>query len=160
MCVKFIGKKFLPMSTCYYFRALILFICMFAMRSVALAQDQIERLWYNEEKTAKIQVFKATDGKFYGKIVWLKEPNNEQGKPKVDKNNPDKAKRTDPVMGLQLLKGFVKDGKTGYEDGTIYDPKNGKTYSCKISYKGDKLDVRGYVGISLIGRTTVWTKAE
>jgi uncharacterized protein (DUF2147 family) len=127
---------------------------------VAIAQDAIERIWYNQEKTAKVQIFKATDGKFYGKIVWLKEPNNEEGKPKVDKNNPDKAKKSTPLMGLQLLKGFKKDGDTEYEDGNIYDPKNGKTYSCKINRKGETLEVRGYVGISLIGRTTIWTKAD
>ncbi len=63
-------------------------------------------------------------------------------------------------MGLLLLKSFNKDGATVYEDGTIYDPKNGKTYSCKITHKGDQLDVRGYVGISMIGRTTTWTKAD
>ena len=44
--------------------------------------------------------------------------------------------------------------------GTVYDPKNGKTYKCKITYQGDKLDVRGFVGFSLLGRTAVWTKAD
>ena len=47
-----------------------------------------------------------------------------------------------------------------YEDGTIYDPKNGKTYSCIITRNGKKLDVRGYVGFSWIGRTTTWTLDE
>ena len=124
----------------------------------AFAQDQIERQWYNEERTAKIQVYKAKDNKFYGKIVWLKEP-LKNGKPKTDENNPAAAKRSQPILGMIILKSFIKDGDE-YEDGTIYDPKNGKTYSCKIKYKGDKLDVRGYVGISLIGRTTTWTKAD
>ena len=141
-------------------RSVLLLVLLCIVSGVAMAQDAIERVWYNQEKTAKVQVFKATDGKYYGKIVWLKEPNNEEGKPKVDKNNPDKAKKSTPLMGLQLLKGFKKDGETGYEDGTIYDPKNGKTYSCKINRKGETLEVRGYVGISLIGRTTIWTKAD
>jgi uncharacterized protein (DUF2147 family) len=141
-------------------KTLLAVLLLLGTRQYALAQDAIERLWYNEEKTAKIQIFKATDGKFYGKIVWLKEPNNEEGKPKTDKKNPDKAKRANPIMGLQMLKGFKKDDATHYEDGTIYDPKNGKTYSCKITRKGDLLDVRGYMGISLIGRTTTWTKAD
>ncbi len=141
-------------------RSVLLLVLLFTVSGVAMAQDAIERIWYNQEKTAKVQVFKATDGKYYGKIVWLKEPNNEEGKPKVDKNNPDKAKKSTPLMGLQLLKGFKKDGENGYEDGTIYDPKNGKTYSCKINRKGETLEVRGYVGISLIGRTTIWTKAD
>jgi len=142
------------------FRSVLLLVLLSTVSVVAIAQDAIERVWYNQEKTAKVQIFKATDGKYYGKIVWLKEPNNEEGKPKVDKNNPDKAKKSTPLMGLQLLKGFKKDGDTEYEDGTIYDPKNGKTYSCKINRKGETLEVRGYVGISLIGRTTIWTKAD
>lgn len=132
-------------------------VLSFSLRSAA--QDHIARTWYNEEKTAKIQVYKATDGKYYGKIVWLKEPDRD-GKPKTDINNPNKARRNDPIMGLLLLKGFEKESDNLYEDGTIYDPKNGKTYSCKITYAGDHLDVRGYVGISLIGRTTRWTPAE
>ena len=146
----------------YSLRILLLLALIFGTRLYSLAQaDPIERnLWYNEEKTAKIQIYKATDGKFYGKIVWLRVPNAEDGKPKVDKNNPDKNRVNDPLLGLVLLKGFKKDGEKGYEDGTIYDPKNGKTYSCKITNKGDLLDVRGYIGFSFIGRTTVWTKAD
>lgn len=124
------------------------------------AQDAIEKTWYNQEKTAKVKVFKATDGKFYGKIVWLKEPNNAQGKPRTDINNPKKEHQNDALLGLQMLKNFEKDGSHGYSGGTIYDPKNGKTYSCKMTLNGDKLDVRGYVGISLLGRTTTWTMAE
>jgi len=142
------------------FRSVLLLFLLCMVSGIAYAQDAIEQIWYNQEKTAKVQVFKATDGKYYGKIVWLKEPINEEGKPKVDKNNPDKAKKNTPLMGLQLLKGFKKDGDNGYSDGTIYDPKNGKTYSCKITRKGESLDVRGYVGISLLGRTTTWTKAD
>lgn len=125
----------------------------------ALAQDPIEHVWLSEEKTGKIQVYKATDGKFYGKLIWIKEP-NENGKPKVDKHNPDKSKRNDPLMGMVLLKGFRKSDEKHYEDGTIYDPKTGKTYSCKMTLNGDNLDVRGYMGISLVGKTTRWTKVD
>ncbi len=140
----------------------ILFGILFmGLRLTAAAQtDPLEKnLWYNEEKTAKIEISTGSDGKFYGKVVWLKVPNVD-GKPKVDKNNPDKARRNDPLMGLQLLKGFKKNGANSYEDGTIYDPKNGKTYSCKMTLKDNKLSVRGYIGFSLLGRTTVWTIAD
>ena len=82
------------------------------------------------------------------------------GKPKLDEENPDAKKRTQPIIGLLILKGLKKDGDKDYNDATIYDPKNGKTYSCKITYKGNTLDLRGYVGISLIGRTSTWTLAE
>ena len=125
----------------------------------SFAKDQIEGKWYNEEKTAKVEIYLAKNGKYYGKIVWLKEP-EKNGNPKTDENNPKESERSKPLMGLLLLKSFVKDGNA-YEDGSIYDPKNGKTYSCKITYKNaNTLSIRGYIGISLIGRTTTWTKAE
>jgi uncharacterized protein (DUF2147 family) len=144
----------------YSIRIFFLFVIILATRLCSFAQaDQIEHLWYNEEKTAKILVYKATDGKFYGKIVWLKDPNRD-GKPKTDINNPDKARQDDPEMGLVILKNFQKDGVNGYQDGTIYDPKNGKTYSCKMTINGNELDVRGFVGVSLFGRTTKWTRAD
>jgi uncharacterized protein (DUF2147 family) len=126
----------------------------------ALAQaDPIEKLWYSEDKTAKIHIYKGRDGKFYGKIAWLKVPDR-NGKPKIDEKNPDPKKRNQPILGLTILKGFTKGDDNEYEDGTIYDPKNGKSYSCKITRNNDILDVRGYVGISLIGRTSSWTVAD
>jgi len=121
--------------------------------------DQVEGLWYNDIKSGKILITKGSDGKFYGKVVWLKEP-LKNGKPKVDELNEDPKLRSRPRLGLPVLNGFVKDGDKKYTDGTIYDPLNGKTYSCKMTYKGNELDIRGYIGISLFGRTTTWTRAE
>jgi uncharacterized protein (DUF2147 family) len=144
------------MKKAFSILAFLIFYC-----NIAFSQtDQLERnLWYNAEKTSKVQIYKAADGKFYGRVVWLK-VTEENGKLRTDKNNPDEKKRNVPLMGLVVLRGLEKDGKTEYEDGTIYDPKNGKTYSCKIKYYDDHLDLRGYVGISLIGRTATWTKAD
>jgi uncharacterized protein (DUF2147 family) len=135
-------------------------IAILLFQNTAYAQaDQIEGLWYNQEKTAKVRIYKAKNNKFYGKIEWLKEPVI-NGKTRTDEKNPDKAKRAEPLLGLQVLKGFEKNGEDEYAEGTIYDPKNGKTYSCQIKYKVNTLDVRGYVGISLIGRTTVWSRTD
>ena len=144
----------------YSLRILLLLSVFFISRTLSFAQaDQVEHLWYNTEKSAKIQIYKAVDGKFYGKIVWLKEPNRD-GKPKTDIHNPDDKRHNDPVIGLLILKKFDKDGEHGYENGTIYDPKNGKTYKCKMTLEGNELHVRGYIGFSLLGRTELWTKAE
>lgn len=144
-----------------YLQRLIVFTALlFGIHSVAQAQaDPIEKVWLNGQKTGKIQIYKAKDGKFYGKIVWLAEPNRD-GKPKLDINNTNEKLRTRPVMGLLILRGFTKDGAAEYEDGTIYDPKNGKTYSCKMTLKGSTLEVRGYVGVSMLGRTDTWTVAD
>lgn len=141
-------------------KALLFLFSILAISTVSFAQtDPIEHVWYNEAKTGKVQIYKAVDGKFYGKITWLKEPNRD-GKPKLDISNPDKARRNDPVMGLLILKKFKKTGDGEYEDGTIYDPKNGKTYDCNMKLKDNVLDVHGYILISLIGRSEKWTKAD
>src|SRR6185312_1469643 len=86
--------------------------------------DQLERSWFNNEKSSKIELYKGQDGKFYGKIVWLQVP-DENGKPRVDSKNPDKALQNTPLLGLVILKNFRKTGNNLYEDGTVYDPKNG-----------------------------------
>lgn len=125
--------------------------------------DDIMGTWYNAEKTSKIRIYKCgDDGKKYcGKIVWLKKDKEDDGGPRVDKNNPDSKKRKDLMMGLVVLKLFVYDkGSKEWNDGTIYDPKNGKTYSCYIKREGKALKVRGYVGISMLGRTAAWELAE
>lgn len=132
---------------------------MFSIQSFA-QKNKLEGIWYNEEKTAKVEIYKANDNTFAGKIVWLKEP-NENGKEKLDAKNPDQKLKTRPLMGLHVLKGFKPKKENTYEGGTIYDPKNGKTYSCIITYKDDnRLDIRGYIGISLIGRTSHWTRTS
>ncbi|MBS9525398.1 DUF2147 domain-containing protein [Litoribacter ruber] len=138
----------------------IAFVFVFLISHNAFSQsaDDIKGTWYNTEKDAKVEIFQEGD-KYYGKIVWLKEP-EENGKPKVDKNNSDKSKRDRPIMGMRLLRDFEFDGNA-WEEGTIYDPKNGKTYSSIIKMKNpNTLEVRGYVGISLIGRTVEWTRAD
>jgi len=141
-------------------RIFFLMAIVFGARIFAYAQaDAIEHLWLDGKKDGKIQIYKAVDGLFYGKLVWIKDPLR-NGKPKLDEKNPDPARRNDPELGLLLLKKFKKTGTDTYEDGTIYDPENGKTYSCKMKLEGDVLHVRGYIGFSLIGRTETWTKGE
>jgi len=117
-------------------------------------------IWYNEEKSSKLQIYQEGT-KFFAKIVWLKEPiDPETGKPKVDKLNPDPKLRNVPRLGLVILKDFIFDGEDEWKGGTIYDPNNGKTYNSHFQF-GDSpnlLKLRGFIGISLLGRTTYWTK--
>lgn len=135
-------------------------VLVLIMPLAVFAQDaDISGTWLTAEKNGKIKIYKAKNDKYYGKVEWLADP-TENGKPKVDKNNPDKTKHDQPIMGLTMLIGFEKTGNNKYEDGKIYDPKSGKTYSCVMTHKGQKLEVRGYVGVSWMGRTEVWTKVE
>ncbi|HOW32070.1 MAG TPA: DUF2147 domain-containing protein [Bacteroidales bacterium] len=121
-------------------------------------------LTYDDDTGAEksqVQIFKATNGKYYGKIVWLKEP-LKNGKPKVDDKNPDAKLQNRPIIGLEILKGFVfdKDAKE-WNDGTIYNPSSGKTYNCYINFESPtKVKIRGYIGASWmgLGKTAYWTK--
>ncbi len=99
---------------------------------------------------------------FNGRIVWLEKPvygpdEPRPGQPKVDLNNPNPELRNRPIMGLEILKGFVYKGHGRWKEGTIYDPNVGKTYKCKMWLVGhDTLKVRGFIGFSFLGRNAVW----
>lgn len=114
--------------------------------------------WLSEDKDGKIEVYQA-GGKIEGKLVWGKHIVDTQGNPEKDTKNPDEKLRNRNLMNLVILTGFVyKDGE--WSGGKIYDPKSGKTYSAVMKLKGKMLELRGYVGISLFGRSTVWTRVE
>ncbi|MBI3521277.1 MAG: DUF2147 domain-containing protein [Bacteroidetes bacterium] len=116
--------------------------------------DAIEGTYMTDKNEGMVEITKR-DAKYYGKLIWTKTPG------KLDSNNPDKKQQTDKLAGKEILKDFVFDGKDLWHNGTIYDPKNGKTYSCKITRdeKGN-LNVRGFIGVSLLGRTTFWVKVK
>jgi uncharacterized protein (DUF2147 family) len=130
----------------------------FCFAASAQNADGIIGKWLNPSGEGQVQIYKR-DGKFFGKLAWIKVPDRD-GKPKTDINNPDPNLRSRTELGLELLKDFTFDGDDVYEDGTIYDPKSGKTYSCKMTLEGNQLKIRGYVGISLFGRTEVWTRVK
>ena len=78
---------------------------------------------------------------------------------KVDISNPDKGLRNRPLCGLDISKDFQQTDPTHLDKGHLYDPQSGRTYSGTIVADGDQLNLRGYVGISLLGRTEVWHRA-
>ncbi len=81
------------------------------------------------------------------------------GQVKVDRENPDPTKRDRPIIGLEIMTGFSHNAEAGgWQGGTIYDPENGKTYKCRISFVDGQLKVRGYIGIPTIGRTELWKR--
>ena len=135
---------------------------MLSKSTISLSQikaDDILGVWLTSGKEpAKIQIYKSGQ-KYYGRIVSLQNPLN-NGKPKMDINNPDKLKRNQQILGLIILIGFEFDGDE-WNDGKIYDPESGKIYSCYLSIKNESaLKVRGYIGVSLFGRTETWTKTS
>lgn len=65
-----------------------------------------------------------------------------------------------PIKGLQFLWGLKDQGNGVWDDGNVLDARSGKIYHAKVTVKGDKLYVRGYIGVSLLGRTQVWVRSE
>ena len=132
-----------------------------AISSIAASADQGNPpvgLWKTED--AQIEIFEV-DGKLSGKIAALNKEYTSDGIEKTDISNPDPAKRSRPLIGLVFMRGFTPEGSGRWDHGTIYDPKTGNTYASFLEYGGgDTLKLRGYIGISLIGRTAVWTKVK
>jgi len=121
--------------------------------------DRLLGVWEPSNGRARVKVEKI-GSKYYGKIVWLKEPNDpKSGLPKTDMNNPDANLRNVPLKGYRMLKDFVYQENNQWSEGTIYDPLNGSTYSCTIKMTDpNTLDIRGYIGVSAFGRTDVWKR--
>ena len=109
-----------------------------------ISPAEITGLYWSPKKDAKIEVY-LKGQQYFGKFVWL-------ASPRKDIKNRSQALQTRDVLHLEFLTQFsYQDGS--YAGGEIYDPESGKTYSGKMSLEGNKLKVRGYIGISLFGRT-------
>ena len=137
---------------------ILFFLGIYAISAVAQEADKIVGIWWNDEKTTKIQVEKK-DGKYIGTIVYMIPEKYENGEPPKDDENPDPALRTRSIVGLQILKGFVYNPKKEeWQEGTIYDPKSGNTYDCYAWMESDDLlKLKGYIGgIRWLGRSSEW----
>lgn len=137
-------------------------IMVFSTLAQAIEESDIIGVWTTENAKSTVEISKCDAG-FCGQIIALKEemyPADDEmaGQKKIDRNNPDESKQSNPIIGLQILTGFEFDGDNVWEDGKIYDPNNGKTYKCKMTLEGNTLKVRGYIGFALLGRTTEWSR--
>jgi uncharacterized protein (DUF2147 family) len=119
----------------------------------AYTAESVLGTWLVPKEDAKVTIYKCGD-KFCGKVTWLKTPED------LDTKNPDPEKRKLKILGMNMLWGFTFE-KNEWVGGQIYDPDSGDTYKCKMWLKSDdKLNVRGYVGVPLFGRSEIWTKIK
>jgi uncharacterized protein (DUF2147 family) len=102
---------------------------------------------------------REVNGQFEGKIEKIFPKPGDDPAPKCDKC--DGARRNQPVLGMTFLWGLMKQGDE-YQGGEILDPENGKIYRAKMKLadSGKKLEVRGFIGVSLFGRSQVWLREE
>jgi uncharacterized protein (DUF2147 family) len=146
--------------------SVIAMLCFMASSCLAVEPDDILGSWLTEGGHSCVEISKQED-RYFATITALEFPNftedeeeGMEGKPRVDLHNPDESLRGQSLIGLELMKGFEFNGKQ-WVDGRIYDPDNGKTYKCKMTLEdGGILNVRGFIGVSLLGRTTVWMRPD
>lgn len=135
-----------------------LFVLMLSLSTTnVFAQKQIIGKWLSEDKEGITEIYEQ-NGKFFGKLTWLKKPTDKDGKPFTDTENPDKSKTHSPLIGLIILSDLIYKNNE-WSDGKIYDPQTGKTYSCTLKLSdSNTLKVRGYWGIFY--QTQKWTKVQ
>jgi len=150
-------------------RMLVGSLCLLLFSNPAFASggDAITGLWEVAEGDGRIEIYRCAD-KYCGRIAWLKEPlypagdkGGMAGKPLVDRDNPRRELRNRQQLGLQIMDGYTFRGDSFWDDGTIYNTENGKSYSSNIRLRSaDRLELRGYIGIPLLGGSTVWKRVK
>ncbi len=143
---------------------ILIAMVMVSFNCFAAHEADIAGVWTVTDGKSRIEIQKTDKGTFEGRIVWLKDPaylagDAEAGVLRHDRKNPDASLRGRAIMGLVIMKGFKFDGRQKWSGGTIYDPKQGKTYKGTMSLAdAQTLDMRGFIGVSLLGRTEKWKR--
>jgi uncharacterized protein (DUF2147 family) len=132
------------------------------LQMVALAAEpNIAGVWMVGDKDYKIELYRTASGYIEGKVVWMKDPLDKNGKPRTDVDNDDPAKRNVPVMGLKTVYNFKWDEASGeFINGNVY--KKGTVYCGKMKLNPDgTLHLRGYVcKVKFIGKSDTWTRVK
>lgn len=126
----------------------------------ASADPREAGIWYDDTGKGAVKIEICTPTTLCGKIYWLKEPMTATGEPKIDRYNPEPSMRTRPICGLPVLGDLEQLSEGGFDNGWVYDPKEGKSYSVALDLIGpDTLKVTGYKGMRFLGKSFIWTRA-
>ena len=120
--------------------------------------ESIEGLWLTENERAAIRLYVCKTDQICGDIAWII-----KGGMQYDEHNEDPSKRSNPLCGMQIMHSFVKDPdqEKRWEDGKIYKADDGDFYDAYMVEKPEnKLKLRGYAGITLFGKTQMWTRVS
>lgn len=134
-------------------------LCLIPVYLTGQASDDICGIWVEEQQDSHIKIYKTDNNLYEGKIVWLAQPLNENGEIKLDKDNPNPQLRKQTIEGLVIINNLLFTEDNTWSKGSIYDARSGKTYSLNANLKDENtLFMRGYIGFSLIGKTTTWIR--
>ena len=141
--------------------------CSIACASLTTFAASIEGYWKSiEERTGEqlsiVEIRKGNDGRYHGKIVY-RYPNS-HGIAHTNCTKCPAPNTNKPILGLEILSGFREDPNKpdSYIDGRVLEPTSGRIYKGKavVSGEGKRLRMRGYMGVSALGRTVVWLRTD
>ena len=141
---------------------IIVVLLLVMLKPVSLSAQDLtpEGIWLHSNERIQVKI-EPCEQRLCGKIIWFKNPDDNEGVPIVDSENPDQAQRGQPLMGMTVLRGLARSSPGLWTDGTIYNPDDGETYNARITMAGpDTLNVRVYVLLPLLGTTKIWTRVK
>jgi uncharacterized protein (DUF2147 family) len=146
---------------------LALFLWLISAAVVLAADNRVTGTWKTADGRALIEMYYC-GAKICGRVAWLREPcfpaddrEGMAGTPRTDRYNPDPEKRNRRVIGLQIMEGFTRNGYNRWDHGTIYDADTGRTYRSRLTLVDpNRLELHGYIGIPLFGRSSIWTRQK
>ena len=136
-------------------------LALTALLAAAPAQaENPEGLWLTEKKGVVVKLYECGDA-LCGQTVWMKKMTYKNGAPRLDAKNPDPALRDRHWCGIEVITDVKPKGDGEWKGGEVYDPKTGETFDFDIKAKGpDRLKVRGYLGVPLLGKSENWTRTD
>jgi uncharacterized protein (DUF2147 family) len=140
--------------------ALVAAGCAFGITMPAAADPKEVGIWYDDTGKDAIKIEICTPTTLCGKIYWLKEPMADNGQPKTDGYNPDPAMRSRPICGLQIMRDLEKIPGGGFDNGSVYNPREGKSYSVALDLiNSNTMKMTGYKGMRFLGKSFIWKRA-
>ena len=143
-----------------FLQPIILMLGVSVVSGAAAPGPSPEGFWLTEKKSGIVEIFPCAGGDtLCGKLAWFRIKPDDPKPQGLDLKNPDAARRNRPLCGLTFMSGFKPTEPNNWEEGSVYDPDSGNAYHATMRLQGDgTLRLRGYIGISLIGRSEVWTR--
>lgn len=118
-----------------------------------------EGVWYDDTGQGAVEI-RPCGERLCGRIVWLKDAATKDGQPLTDALNPDPRQRQRPICGLQVIGDLKLQPNGTWDNGWIYDPKEGKSYDVEIKLQApDRLQVKGYLGVKFLSESFIWQRA-
>ena len=133
-------------------------LLLFVAGTLHADKSAVEGRWLTQDSDGWIRIELVGDS-LEGRIAGA--PPGSPSERELDDRNPDPSLRSRKLDGLAIMTGFAYSGDGRWKNGRIYDPNSGKTYRCSVTLVDpDTLEIRGYIGVALFGRTETWTRDD